>query len=58
LSRSNLATDGFADLGVAAYPILFVIRNLAQYLLARRRIVAGEEEGEEVEPALGLGHRT
>src|SRR3989442_942821 len=39
-----------------ADPVGLVVLHLVQDLLAGHRIVVIEEEGEEVEPALGLGH--
>src|SRR5437764_3162525 len=53
----ELAAHGFARLVVGLEPLSLVVVHLAQNLLARDRIAVLEEEGEEVEPALGLGHR-
>src|SRR2546426_12631553 len=52
----ELAAGGFAPRRGTGVPVLFVIRDLAQDLLARHRKAVVEEEGDEVEPALGLGH--
>ena len=52
----ELATHRLAGLIVAPEPVGLVVVHLAQDLLARDRICPVEEEGEEVEPALGLGH--
>src|SRR5437870_10351059 len=52
----ELAAYRLARLFGAAGPVRLVVLHLAQDLLAGYRIVVIEEEGEEVEPALGLGH--
>ena len=54
----ELAAHRLTDLVVAREPVGLVVVHLAQDLLARDRICPVEEEGEEVEPALGLGHCT
>src|SRR3989440_12655380 len=53
----ELAAHGFARLVIGLEPLGLVVVHLAENLLAGHRIVVIEEEGEEVEPALGLGHR-
>src|SRR5437867_12723019 len=52
----ELAPDRLAGLLVSPHPGGLVVLHLAQDLLSRHSIVVIQQERDEVEPALGLGH--